>query len=81
MCRRNVGGHHCTDRHIGIACGGGRAFGGDRSQRGHRFESVPHYVEDNDTVVGAQKMGDHPRTHVTKSNEPDCAHGILQRQT
>ena len=29
----------------------------------------------------AQEMGDHPRTHVTKTNETDCAHGILQRQT
>jgi hypothetical protein len=51
---------------------GGRAFGGDRPQRGHRVESVPHYVEDNDTVVGAQEMGDHTRSHVTKANKTDC---------
>jgi hypothetical protein len=81
MCRRNVSGHYRTDHHIGIASGGGRAFGGDRPQRGHRVESVPHYVEDNDTVLGAQEMGDHTRSHVTKANETDCAHGILQQRT
>jgi hypothetical protein len=62
-------------------CGGSRAFGGKSSKRGHRVESVPYCVEDNDPVVGAQQMRDHPRTHVTKANETDCAHGILQRHT
>ena len=45
-------------------CGGGRAVSGDCPKRGHRVESIPYYVEDNDPVVGAQEMRDHPRTHV-----------------
>jgi hypothetical protein len=58
-------------------CGSGRAISGDRPKRGHRVQSIPYHVEDNDPMVGAQEMRDHPRTHVTKAKETDCAHRIL----